>query len=125
MKQIEITIYRITGKQFFMNVPDRLCEECELTVRQVKTVLRELGLEGDKRVKLVIKPWVENMGEALALGGWHAPVLVINRKIFSQGIVPKQPQLNAYLAREVLRYFPAQTPQPSASPVSSPGVSGQ
>ncbi|MEI6042789.1 MAG: hypothetical protein WCS37_00235 [Chloroflexota bacterium] len=103
MKQIEIVIYRITGKQLFFSVPDELCEECELTVRQVKIVLRELGVEGDPRIKLIVKPWFEYMSEALALGGWHTPVLLINRRIFSQGIVPERPLLKAYLERELER----------------------
>src|SRR5690349_6957457 len=99
MKPIEITIYRISGKQFFFSVPNAVCEECELTVRQVKNVLRELGLEGDPRIKLTVKPWVEYMDEALAKGAWHPPVLMINRQIFSQGVVPERTKLKVYLQR--------------------------
>ncbi len=70
-----------------------------MTVRQVKVVLREMGLEGDKRVKLTVKPWWEFLGEALTQGGWHAPVLVINRKIFTQGVVPERAKLKSYLEK--------------------------
>lgn len=99
MKQIQISIYRISGKQFFFNIPNEVCEECELTIRQLKIVLRELGLERDQRIKVVVKPWVEFMDEALAKGGWHPPVLMINGRIFSQGVVPDRARLKAYLER--------------------------
>lgn len=99
MKPVEITVYRLTGKQFFFSVPDAVCEECELTVRQVKNVLRELGLDNDGRVRFRVKPWVEYMDEALAVGGWHAPVLMINGRIFTQGVVPERGKLKAYLER--------------------------
>lgn len=99
MKPVEITVYRISGKQFFFSLPNAVCEECELTVRQVKSVLRELGLEGDPRIKLTVKPWVEYMDEALAKGGWHPPVLMVNRQIFSQGVVPERAKLKLYLQR--------------------------
>ncbi len=101
-KPLEITIYRITGKQFFFDVPHELCEECELTVGLTKKVLLELGIgKGDQRVTLVVKPWIEYSLEALAKGGWHAPVLMINGKIFSQGVVPNKAELKERLAREL------------------------
>ncbi len=106
-KPIEILIYRITGKQFFFNVPDAMCEECELTVGLTKKVLLELGVgKGDTRVNLTVKPWWEHSVEALSKGGWHAPVLMIDGKIFSQGVVPNKPKLKEYL-EEKLSHFAA------------------
>ena len=104
-KPIEIKIYRITGKQFFFDVPHEMCEECELTVGLTKSVLHELGLaEKDPTVKLIVKPWIEYSLEALAKGGWHAPVLMIDGKIFTQGIVPNKAKLKERLARELERF---------------------
>lgn len=94
-KKLDIVIYRISGKQFFFNVPSAWCEECDLTIAATRQVLREMGLAADPRVRLTIKPWLEFMGQALAQGGWHAPVLLINGRIFSQGIVPQKAALKA------------------------------
>lgn len=94
-KALEIVVFRISGKQFFFNVPSRWCEECDLTIATVRTVLTELNLAHDQRVKLVIKPWVEYMDIALARGGWHPPVLLLNGRIFSQGVVPNKAKLKA------------------------------
>jgi hypothetical protein len=108
-KPIEIIIYRITGKQFFFNVADAMCEECELTVGLTKKVLLELGVgKGDARVTLTVKPWVEYSVEALRKGGWHAPVLLIDGKIFSQGIVPNKPKLKEYLEEKLSHFAPAE-----------------
>jgi hypothetical protein len=95
---MEIMIYRITGQQWLVNVPEAWCEECDLTINLVKKVLAELGVgKGDKRVRLVVKPYAEFAFQALAKGGWHPPVLVIDGKIFSQGIVPDKAKLTRQL----------------------------
>jgi hypothetical protein len=109
-KPIQIIIYRITGKQFFFSVPDEMCEECELTVGLTKSVLKELGVGGnDQRVKLTVKPWIEFSIEALAKGGWHAPVLMIDGNIFTQGVVPHRTKLKERLAQELKRFETGQT----------------
>jgi len=101
-KPVDIVIYRITGKQFFFDVPHEWCEECELTVGLTKNVLRELDVvANDPRVRLTVKPWIEFALQALSKGGWHAPVLMINGAIFSQGIVPNKAKLKARLAKEL------------------------
>lgn len=95
---IDITIFRITGKQFLFDVPEQWCEECDLTINLVKKVLAELGVgKGDTRVRLTVKPFVEFALQALSRGGWHPPVLVINGQIFSQGIVPNREHLKVHL----------------------------
>lgn len=98
MKAIDITIYRISGQQLFFNVPNEWCEECDLTINLTKKVLAELGVgKGDTRVRLIVKPWVNFAVQALSKGGWHAPVLMINGEIFSQGVVPNRAQLTEKL----------------------------
>lgn len=101
MKKLEITIYRISGQQFFFKVPGKWCEECDLTIAAVRSVLRELNLEKDGRVRLVIKPWLEYMDQALAKGGWHPPVVMINGRIFMQGIVPSKIALKTKFQAEL------------------------
>ena len=72
-KKLEITIYRISGKQFFFKVPAQWCEECDLTIAAVRNILKELGVATDQQVRLTIKPWLEYMDEALAKGAGMRP----------------------------------------------------
>ena len=91
-----ITIYPITGRQWGpLRIPHRWCEECNLTIRLVRQVVGELGRED---VRVEVKPWIRHLFDALRRGGWHAPVVTIDGKVFSQGIVP-----DAAALRERLR----------------------
>lgn len=83
---VTIKVYRISGKQLFFNVPSKLCEECDLSVSVAKKVARDFG---NNKVNVVVKPWISNLLEILPKGGWHPPVVMINNKIISQGVVPK------------------------------------
>ncbi|GMU39852.1 MAG: hypothetical protein AMXMBFR23_07180 [Chloroflexota bacterium] len=83
-----VTVYPITGKQLFFRVPESWCRECDLTIRAVERVI-----EGRDDIELRIKPWWNHLFDALRRGGWHAPVVTINGKVFSQGVVPEHRQL--------------------------------
>ena len=81
-----ITVYRITGRQFGpLGIPHRFCEECSLTINLVRRVVAESGRSD---IRVVVKPWLRHAFAALRRGGWHAPVVTIDGKVFSQGVVP-------------------------------------
>ncbi len=101
IEKVEIVIYRFTGRQLFFKVPERWCEECDMTIGLTRSVLRELELENDPRVKLIIKPWVANALEALTTGGWHPPIMLIDQQVFSQGVVPDRARLKRVLMRRL------------------------
>ncbi|MDP6605846.1 MAG: hypothetical protein QF664_06260 [Dehalococcoidia bacterium] len=42
------------------------------------------------------------MLDALKRGGWHAPVVTIDGKVFSQGVVPDERELRLALGTGVL-----------------------
>jgi hypothetical protein len=87
-----ITIYRFTGKQGLFNVPKKWCEECDILETIVRATIRDLGI-GDK-VKLTVKPWFLWFWQPLLTHlAWHAPILIINGKLVSQGIVPDKETL--------------------------------
>ena len=88
----QVTVYPIAGRQLFFRVPDSWCEECDLTVRMVSRVAGELG-----HVELSIKPWINHIFDALRRGGWHAPVVTIDGKVFTQGVVPDETELRRAL----------------------------
>lgn len=86
MTRLRVVVYTITGRQLFFRVTPKLCHECDLTVRAVERAVREEGLED--RVELVVRPWLNNVFRALAVGGWHPPVVVIGDRVHNQGTVP-------------------------------------
>ncbi len=88
-----VTVYPMTGRQLFFNVPHAVCEECDLTVRLVQRVAEDLP-----DVEVRIKPWFNYLFDALRRGGWHPPVVTINGKISTQGVVPDEAELRDALA---------------------------
>lgn len=101
-RRTPIVIYRYTGRQWFFRVPSAWCRECDALVAVVEQAIRELGIE--RAVDLKIRPWwIFWWLPLLAHGAWHAPILVVNGRVFSQGVAPDKETLKAYLAREVTR----------------------
>ena len=92
--RVTVTVYPMTGRQLGFNVPHRICEECDLTVRLVQRVT-----EAQPNVEVRIKPWFNHLFDALRRGGWHPPVVTINGKIATQGIVPDETRFRRALDR--------------------------
>jgi len=90
--KIQITIYRFSGKQALFSIPKEWCEECDILISLVQDVVKELNL-GDK-VNLKIRPWfLWAWLPFFRYFAWHAPILIIDNKVISQGIVPKKKQV--------------------------------
>lgn len=98
-EQVKIVIYRITGQQGPIDIPHRYCEECDLTVHLTKRVLDDLG---KPEVRLDVKPWMLWFWKPIWRGGWHAPIVTINGKMFTQGIVPERSDLQAAIERALV-----------------------
>ncbi|MBM5111216.1 glutaredoxin [Vibrio parahaemolyticus] len=81
---IKITLYRWAGSwgPFKVNIP---CGECTLTKDiLVDTFANELA---DVPVELEVKDWLSHWWEPLKVGAWHAPILLVEGKVVSQGEV--------------------------------------
>jgi len=81
-KPINITLYKWAGSwgPFKVNIP---CGECTLTKDILTdTFANELA---DVPVELEVKDWLSHWWEPLKLGAWHAPILVVEGKVVSQG----------------------------------------
>ncbi len=81
-KPIRVTLYRWAGKfgPFKVNIP---CGECTLT----KDILEDTfnnELEGVP-VELEVKGWLSYWWEPLLRGAWHAPIVLVEGKVVSQG----------------------------------------
>ena len=89
MKKVQITIYRFSGKQGLFTIPKDWCLECDLLVDMVQDVVKDLSIE--EKVDLKIRPWFPwAWFVLLRYFAWHAPILIINGKLISQGIVPER-----------------------------------
>ncbi len=80
-----VTIFRYTGKQGFFTVPAEACEECDTTIHLTQSLIAQLP---PGSVTLTIRPWWLCFWKVLYRGGWHPPIVTINGRVFSQGIVP-------------------------------------
>lgn len=99
---INITIYRFTGSQGFFSIPKNWCEECDLLVALVKKTINELGIES--KTQLTIKPWFLWWWQPLSTNlARHAPILIINGSLISQGIVPEKKVLTKALLENVIQ----------------------
>lgn len=89
---INITIYRLTGSQGFFSIPKNWCEECDLLVVLVKKTISELRFES--KTQLTIKPWFLWWWQPFLINlAWYAPILIVNGKLISQGILPSKEAL--------------------------------
>lgn len=82
---VDVTVYRITGRQGIIDVPHRYCEECDLTVQLIQHVINEVGTD---TVRLTVRPWMLWFWKPVFRGGWHAPIVTVNGRVVSQGVVP-------------------------------------
>lgn len=93
--RLHIVVYRITGRQGPVTIPDWVCPECDLTVTTVQRAVRDAGVEAS----ITVKPWLAHLREAVKLGAYHPPVVVIDGSVYSQEVVPDLDTLTAQLLR--------------------------
>lgn len=102
-KPAKLTLYRWAGKWgvFKVKVP---CGECTLTSDVIKDVLEnELS---NAVVELEIKDWLSHVLEAFFRGARHAPVVLLNGKVISQGGALNRGLLAEAVMAEHVMHFP-------------------
>ena len=79
---VQVTVYRWAGAwgPFRIRVP---CGECFLTEKVIEDVLAN-ELDGIP-VALAVHDWLSGWWKPLPRGGWHAPIVVVDGRITSQG----------------------------------------
>lgn len=98
---VRITLYRWAGRwgPFRVKIP---CGECALTRDVILDALdNELAAA---EVELEVHDWLSNWWKPLRKGGWHAPIVLVEDEIVSQGEalnrgVLAEKAINAYAAR--------------------------
>ncbi len=84
------TIYKFTGWQGLFKIPESWCRECDLLVRATERAIEASGQD----FALQIRPWFLWFWKPLlSFGAWRAPILVVGRRLVSQGIVPEDAEI--------------------------------
>ena len=80
---VNITVFRWAGAwgPFKVSIP---CGECALTHDIIQDCI-ETDLAGIE-VQLDLRDWLSEWWKPLPKGGWHAPIVLVNGKIISQGL---------------------------------------
>ena len=82
MEPVKVTLYRWAGAwgPFKVKIP---CGECSLTKDVIADVVEtELG---DVPVEVDTRDWLTEWWKPLPKGGWHAPIVLVEGRIVSQG----------------------------------------
>ena len=79
---VKLTLYRWAGQwgPFEVNIP---CGECSLTADVIQDTM-DTELAGIP-VELEIREWLSEWWRPLPRGGWHAPIVMVEGKLVSQG----------------------------------------
>jgi glutaredoxin len=82
VQPVVIQVYRWAGRwgPFQVNIP---CGECSLT-KDIITDTVETELDGIP-VELDMRDWLSEWWKPLPRGGWHAPIVMVDNKLISQG----------------------------------------
>lgn len=94
---MQIVVYRITGQQGMVRIPQFVCRECDLTVAAVQAACSQAGVPESV---LTVKPWIPHLRQAWSEGAHHPPAVLVNGKLYSQEVVPEVNALAENLRRE-------------------------
>ncbi|MEM9179600.1 MAG: glutaredoxin domain-containing protein [Pseudomonadota bacterium] len=102
-KPARLLLYRWGGKwgPFKVKIP---CGECTLTTDIVKDVLEHELKTAE--VELTVRDWLSHMVKAVFQGARHAPVLMLNGKVLSQGVAINRGLLAEAVMTEHVQHFP-------------------
>ncbi len=102
---VKIVLYRWAGKwgPFKVNIP---CGECALTKDVIEDTLRnELG---NAIVEFETKDWLSHWWEPILKGGWHAPIIMVDGEVLSQGYALNRGVLAETVMNKHVGNFPLQ-----------------
>ncbi len=102
---VNITVFRWEGSwgPFKIKIP---CGECALTKDIIlDTMENELN---DIPVALDIRPWLNEWWKPLFKGGWHAPIVLVENTVISQGNALNRGILTQAVIASYTRFAPIQ-----------------
>ncbi len=98
MIQIKIIQYKWAGKwgPFKIKIP---CGECSLTEGIVKDLI-EKEFQGVD-ISFEVLPWLDNWFSVLLRGGWHAPIVFVEKTLVGQGKLIDRGIIAAAIRKEI------------------------
>jgi glutaredoxin len=102
-RRVKVTFYRWAGAcgPFRVKTP---CGECELTADVIDDALEnELR---DLAVHVEVRDWLSVWWRPLAAGGWHAPIVMVDDRVVSQGRVLNRGMFQEAVVRTHARKVP-------------------
>ena len=102
---VNITVFRWAGAwgPFKVNIP---CGECALTKDIIQDCI-DTDLTGID-VELDLRDWLTEWWKPLPKGGWHAPIVLVNGRIISQGAALNRGVLTQSVIEEATGSSPIQ-----------------
>ena len=102
---VNITVFRWAGEwgPFKVNIP---CGECALTKDIIQDCI-DTDLAGID-VELDMRDWLTEWWKPLPKGGWHAPIVLVNGRIISQGAALNRGVLTQSVIEEATGNSPVQ-----------------
>ena len=102
---VNITVFRWAGAwgPFKVSIP---CGECALTKDIIQDCI-DTDLAGIE-VELDMRDWLTEWWKPLPKGGWHAPIVLVNGKIVSQGAALNRGVLTQSVIEEAVSAIPIQ-----------------
>ena len=103
---VNITVFRWAGAwgPFKVNIP---CGECALTKDIIQDCI-DTDLTGID-VELDLRDWLTEWWKPLPKGGWHAPIVLVNGRIVSQGAALNRGVLTQSVIEEAVSDTPIQS----------------
>ena len=103
---VNITVFRWAGAwgPFKVNIP---CGECALTKDIIQDCI-DTDLAGIE-VELDMRDWLTEWWKPLPKGGWHAPIVLVNGRIVSQGAALNRGVLTQSVIEEAVSDTPIQS----------------
>lgn len=97
-ERIHITVY--TRARFFSWGKREAARraETERVLAVIQGVVKELG---QWYFEVHTRSWATHFYEAALRGGWWAPVVMVDRAVFSQACMPDRAKLRAYLNEQI------------------------
>lgn len=81
IEPVDVRVYKFTGWQGIVKIPESWCRECDMFVRTVDQAVERVHAP----VEVQVLPWILYLFGALRYGGYHPPVLVIDGQRIAQG----------------------------------------
>jgi len=102
-KSVNITVFRWAGAwgPFKVKIP---CGECSLTKDIIQDCI-DTDLQG-LDVELELRDWLTEWWKPLPKGGWHAPIVLVNGKMVSQGAALNRGLLTQSVIEEAVHNKP-------------------